>query len=45
MELFKNTNYDFLGKKWLFIAASLVLTLAGLPRAAPKATMSKTSKS
>jgi len=29
MELFKNTNYDFLGKKWPFIAASLVLTLAG----------------
>ncbi len=29
MELFKNTNYDFLGKKWPFIIASLVLTLAG----------------
>src|SRR5258708_6458674 len=26
MELFKNTNYDFLGKKWPFIIASLVLT-------------------
>jgi preprotein translocase subunit SecF len=30
MELFKNTNFDFLGKKWPFIGASLVLTLAGL---------------
>jgi preprotein translocase subunit SecF len=30
MELFKNTNYDFLGKKWPFIIASLVLTTAGL---------------
>jgi preprotein translocase subunit SecF len=30
MELFKNTNYDFLGKKWPFIGASLVLTVAGL---------------
>lgn len=30
MELFKNTNFDFLGKKWLFIGASLVLTVAGL---------------
>jgi preprotein translocase subunit SecF len=30
MELFKNTNYDFLGKKWPFIGASLVLTAAGL---------------
>ncbi len=29
MELFKNTNYDFLGKKWPFIFASLVLTVAG----------------
>jgi len=29
MELFKNTNYDFLGKKWPFIIASLVLTAAG----------------
>ncbi len=29
MELFKNTNYDFLGKKWPFIIASLVLTGAG----------------
>jgi preprotein translocase subunit SecF len=29
MELFKNTNIDFLGKKWLFIGLSLVLTAAG----------------
>src|ERR1700753_2047433 len=29
MELFKNTNYDFFGKKWPFIIASLVLTVAG----------------
>src|SRR3954454_15999598 len=30
MELFKNTNFDFLGKKWPFIIVSLVLTVAGL---------------
>ena len=30
MEIFKQTNYDFLGKKWPFIFASLVLTGAGL---------------
>ena len=30
MEIFKNTNFDFLGKKWPFIIASLVLTLAGI---------------
>jgi len=30
MELFKNTNFDFLGKKWPFIIASLVLTVMGL---------------
>jgi len=30
MELFKNTNYDFLGKKWPFIILSLLLTAAGL---------------
>jgi len=30
MELFKNTNFDFLGKKWPFIITSLVLTVAGL---------------
>jgi preprotein translocase subunit SecF len=29
MELFRNTSFDFLGKKWLFILPSLVLTLAG----------------
>src|SRR2546423_1709504 len=29
MEFFKNTNFDFLGKKWPFIIASLVLTVAG----------------
>jgi preprotein translocase subunit SecF len=36
MELFKNTNYDFLGKKWIFIIASLVLTVAGLGSIAAK---------
>ena len=30
MEIFKQTNFDFLGKKWPFIAFSLLLTLAGL---------------
>ncbi|HUJ48679.1 MAG TPA: protein translocase subunit SecF [Bryobacteraceae bacterium] len=30
MELFRNTNYDFLGKKWPFIILSLLLTAAGL---------------
>ncbi len=30
MEIFRNTNFDFLGKKWPFIIASLVLTAAGL---------------
>ncbi|MBN9663035.1 MAG: protein translocase subunit SecF [Acidobacteria bacterium] len=30
MELFKNTNIDFLGKKGIFIGASLVLTVVGL---------------
>jgi preprotein translocase subunit SecF len=30
MELFKNTNFDFLGWKWPFIIASLVLTGAGV---------------
>src|SRR5687768_6145343 len=29
MELFKNANYDFLGKKWIFIAISMALTLIG----------------
>ena len=36
MELFKNTNFDFLGKKWPFIIASLVLTLAGFASIAMK---------
>lgn len=30
MELFKNTNFDFLGKKWYFLAFSLVFSVAGL---------------
>jgi preprotein translocase subunit SecF len=30
MELFKQTNFDFLGHKWPFIIASLVLTVLGL---------------
>ena len=30
MEIFKQTNFDFLGKKWPFIILSLVLTLAGV---------------
>jgi preprotein translocase subunit SecF len=30
MELFRQTNFDFLGWKWPFIIASLVLTAAGL---------------
>ncbi len=30
MEIFKHTNFDFLGKKWPFITLSLVLTAAGL---------------
>ncbi|HEY1206914.1 MAG: protein translocase subunit SecF [Bryobacteraceae bacterium] len=29
MEIFGQTNFDFLGKKWPFIIASLVLTVAG----------------
>ncbi len=29
IEIFKNANYDFLGKKWLFMGLSLVLILAG----------------
>jgi preprotein translocase subunit SecF len=36
MELFKNTNFDFLGKKWQFIIASLILTVAGLVSLAVK---------
>src|SRR6185437_15790534 len=30
MEIFKRTNFDFLGRKWPFILLSLVLTVAGL---------------
>jgi preprotein translocase subunit SecF len=29
MELFRETHYDFLGRKWWFILPSLILTLAG----------------
>ena len=29
IEIFKNTNYDFLGKKWLFMGLSWLLILAG----------------
>ena len=36
MEIFKQTNFDFLGKKWPFIAVSLVLTAAGLMSLAMK---------
>src|SRR5579875_3102435 len=30
MEIFRETNFDFLGKKWPFIILSLALTAAGL---------------
>ena len=30
MEIFKQTNFDFLGRKWPFIILSLVLTAAGV---------------
>ena len=36
MEIFKSTNFDFLGKKWPFIIASLILTVAGLSSIALK---------
>lgn len=36
MEIFTNTNFDFLGKKWPFIIASLVLTAAGVVSIAMK---------
>jgi preprotein translocase subunit SecF len=36
MEIFKSTNFDFLGKKWPFIIGSLVLTIAGLASMAIK---------
>src|SRR6202451_2387156 len=30
MEFFKDTNIDFLGKKWYFLAFSLIFSVAGL---------------
>jgi len=36
MEIFRNTNFDFLGKKWWFIGASLVLTVIGFASIALK---------
>lgn len=30
MELFRNTNIDFLGKKWFFLALSLIFSVAGI---------------
>jgi len=30
MELFRDTHFDFLGRKWWFILPSLILILAGL---------------
>ncbi len=30
MEFFKNTNFDFLGKKWYFLTFSLIFSVAGL---------------
>src|SRR6185437_10509988 len=36
MEIFKQTNFDFLGKKWPFIILSLSLTAAGLASLAIK---------
>ncbi|MEN6608347.1 MAG: protein translocase subunit SecF [Bryobacteraceae bacterium] len=30
MELFKNTNFDFLGRKWLFISISLIMIAISL---------------
>ena len=30
MEFFKNANIDFLGKKWYFIAFSLIFSVAGV---------------
>ena len=30
MEFFKNTNIDFLGKKWYFLAFSLIFSVAGV---------------
>ena len=36
MEIFRNTNYDFLGKKWWFIGASVVMMAVGLVSLAVK---------
>ncbi len=36
MEIFKNTNFDFLAKKWPFIFGSIVLLVAGLVSLAVK---------
>jgi preprotein translocase subunit SecF len=36
MQIFQDTNFDFLGKKWPFIIFSLVLTAAGLVSLAVK---------
>ena len=30
MEFFRNTNIDFLGKKWYFLTFSLIFSVAGL---------------
>ena len=30
MEFFKNSNIDFLGKKWYFLAFSLIFSVAGV---------------
>ena len=30
MEFFRDTNIDFLGKKWYFLAFSLVFSVAGI---------------
>ena len=30
MEFFRNTNFDFLGKKWYFLTFSLIFSVAGL---------------
>jgi preprotein translocase subunit SecF len=30
VELFRNTNIDFLGKKWYFLAFSLIFSVAGI---------------
>src|SRR5687768_18420119 len=36
MEIFKNTNFDFLGNKWPFIIGSAVMILAGFASIAMK---------